>query len=130
MSASFILVPSFYKVFFDAFRPFRLRVEPNIGHAGQSRLDVLNVFLQQLLWNLSANPERQLLAFFFGLHRFRCELCDIGNEGYLRGDRQLWCCIEHQPNIRPYGGTACFGGWQEKRHVDVTQIDEVQDPAA
>ena len=107
-----------------------IRIELDVGHAGKTGLDLQNVLLEQLWRDPRLDAEDELLTLFLGLDGLRRELCDVGDKCGFGRNHILGNGVEHDAHIAADGNTASLRRRQKERHVDVTEIDHVQDAPA
>ena len=110
-------------------RPLDLRVQSQVGHSGHAGLDVGDVFFQQRRIEPRLDPEHQLLPLVGGFHRFRGELGDTGDIGNLGRDHVVRHRVDHQAHFLAQSDPTGLHGWQEESHVDVSQVDHVEELA-
>ncbi len=82
-------------------RPRSGRIELDVGHAGHAGLDLFEMLFQQFGIDPCTHAEHQLQAFALGLHRFRRELGDAGDETGLGRDHIV------RQRRRTRGGCRC-----------------------
>ena len=102
----------------------------DVSHAGEPRFDLLDIFPEEIRRNVCLDPKHQLQPLLLGLDRLGRELRDVGDKAGLGGNHELGCGIEHETNLGSDRHASRLRGRQEEGHVDVAEIDEVENPAA
>ncbi len=102
----------------------------HIGDAGQTAAHQRAARAQSFGIDLHPDPEHQLVALVLGLHRLGRELRLRGDERHLRRDRQIGPGVEHDARV---GADLHFAGVRRRQidvHVDVSDVEHGEHPAA
>ncbi len=121
--------PSLDEIAFEVFRPDGLRIKPDIGHAGQPGFDILYILLQQLLRDLC--PHRNVsfwrsssVSTVFGVNWATSRRRKPWRGWYIAGRHPISGAHPSPMDVR-----ASLSRRQEKRHIDIGEIDEAHNPS-